>query len=377
MKKEHLIEVKNPKILRVDRLAAELVPMGKPGDYKPCVARIPGGELLVVAFHGNDASLDSGKYREDIVLFRSSDGGRSWSEGRVLEGLLGREPYLTVLRNGTLLITVHFLQVDMRNKDGYTYSYVHRSEDAGQTWTSTRVQPKAFPPGSPTWTTRNVLQLDDGSLLMGITTKHYSLGHPPQIWRSFDCGRTWPEEYPAQFPEFPVQHPVGPFNEAVLWQVRSGKIYAIWRVDHRHFPLLPGRKEPGGRWTDELCRMILFTSKDTGRTWAQTDDFGDYGEHYPAVLRLQDGRLLLTFTVRAFKDPLGVRAVVGEEDEDGFRFDFDHDRFMIDTKTPAGSESGGGFGRTIQLEDGTLVSSYSYRGDDNKTHLEVARWAIP
>jgi hypothetical protein len=32
---------------------------------------------------------------------------------------------------------------------------------------------------------------------------------------------------------------------------------------------------------------------------------------------------------------------------------------------------------TVQLEDGTLVTSYSYRGADDRTHLEVVRWKLP
>jgi hypothetical protein len=31
----------------------------------------------------------------------------------------------------------------------------------------------------------------------------------------------------------------------------------------------------------------------------------------------------------------------------------------------------------VQLKDGTLVTSYSYRGRDDKTRLEVVRWKLP
>ena len=62
---------------------------------------------------------------------------------------------------------------------------------------------------------------------------------------------------------------------------------------------------------------------------------------------------------------------------DGFEFDFTHDRLMLDTRTPIGKPPGGGFGPTVQLKDGTLVTSYSYRGEDDKTHLEAMRWKLP
>ena len=87
--------------------------------------------------------------------------------------------------------------------------------------------------------------------------------------------------------------------------------------------------------------------------------------------------MLLTFAVRDLKPPLGVRALVGSETADGFEFDFAHDRLMLDTRTPIGKAQGGGFGPTVQLKDGTLVTSYSYRGKDDRTHLEVVRWKAP
>ena len=85
----------------------------------------------------------------------------------------------------------------------------------------------------------------------------------------------------------------------------------------------------------------------------------------------------MTFTVRAERTPLGVHAVFGKETPTGFQFDFEHDRVVIDSKTPMDMKSGGGFGPTVRLNDGTLATAYSYRGSDGKTHLEVARWKLP
>ena len=83
--------------------------------------------------------------------------------------------------------------------------------------------------------------------------------------------------------------------------------------------------------------------------------------------------------MRSLKPPLGLRAVLGRETEDGFEFDFQHDRIMLDTKTPAGLRSGGGFGPTVQLDDGTLVSAYSYRGrkpSGESIHLETVPFNV-
>jgi hypothetical protein len=175
-------------------------------------------------------------------------------------------------------------------------------------------------------------------------------------------------------------YPYGVWGETHFWQARSGKVYAIVRVDPRYVEPIPGTSLPETGGNDQFDRMVLFSSPDEGRTWEPVRDFGDYGEMYPSLLRLGGGRLLLTFTVREIQRPLGVRAVLGVEHEDGFAVDFDHDRIMLDTKTAvtaASSSSGGGFGPTVQLDDGTLVTSYSWRDAAGIVHLETARWRLP
>src|SRR4029079_12066600 len=101
----------------------------------------------------------------------------------------------------------------------------------------------------------------------------------------------------------------------------------------------------------QVERMTLFRSIDGGAKWKPEGNLGTYGEMYPQILRLIDGRLLMTFTVRSLNPPLGVQAVLGEEKASGFRFDFDRDRLVIDARTPTDLPSGGGFGPTIQLPD--------------------------
>ena len=77
-------------------------------------------------------------------------------------------------------------------------------------------------------------------------------------------------------------------------------------------------------------RMTLFRSRDGGANWTLEPELGNYyAEMYQALLRLDDGRLLLTFTVRDLRPPLGVHAVFGQETEDSFVLNFDHDRLVL------------------------------------------------
>lgn len=132
-----------------------------------------------------------------------------------------------------------------------------------------------------------------------------------------------------------------------------------------------GRPTPKGSGID---RMMRCESTDKGLTWNKVCDFGDYGMHYPRVIRLQDGRLLLTFTQRGVFYPIGLQAVLSYDD--GETWDFQSDRLIIEGKAGWGMPSGGGFGNTIQLSDGTLVSCSTYFGNNQKP-LEVVRWELP
>jgi hypothetical protein len=196
---------------------------------------------------------------------------------------------------------------------------------------------------------------------------------PYFMWRSTDGGATWDRSRRCAPQDFKSVY--GFFGgETWLWQARSGKVWALVRVDSNELPIA-GRPIVAG--DDQSDHFILYSSADNGATFERREDFGDYGEMYMSLLRLRDERLLLTFTVRDLKPPLGVRALLGEETEDGFALDFSKDRLILDARTPIGRDQGGGFGPTVQLDDGTLVTSYSYRGPDDKTHLEVVRWTAP
>jgi hypothetical protein len=113
-----VIPVQNPKTSQVHQVPCERIAVGEPDDYKPCVALLPSGELLMSAFHP-DIKVGK-KFIEQNLLFRSKDGGKTWSGPEKLD-LLGREPYLTVLKDGTVFMTGHQLANDARNPFTYTH----------------------------------------------------------------------------------------------------------------------------------------------------------------------------------------------------------------------------------------------------------------
>ena len=128
-------------------------------------------------------------------------------------------------------------------------------------------------------------------------------GGPYFLWRSTDNGKTWDKTRKCEPRNFKSVY--GFFGgETWLWQAKSGRIWALVRVDSNELPI---KDRPIKAGNDQADHFILFSSADGGKTFDRIRDFGDYGEMYMSILRLEDQRLLLTFTVRDLKPPLGVR----------------------------------------------------------------------
>jgi glucose/arabinose dehydrogenase len=180
-----VINVRNPVFLPA-QIPALRVPFGIPGDYKPDLVVLPSGEMLLVMFQ--PVTNSNGTYQENMILYRSDDGGQTWGSRDTLE-LLGREPYFTQLSDGTLFITASFSSADYRNTAGYTYAIVYRSADNGGTWASMPILYEDIPnvpPETETVTSRNLISLPDGTLVLGVgagTNIDY-------LWRSGDEGLT-------------------------------------------------------------------------------------------------------------------------------------------------------------------------------------------
>ena len=174
---DHRITVLNPRRLPRWSLPARRVPVGIPGDYKPTLAILPGGEIVMAALFGERAQ--DGSYREWTPFWRSHDGGRSFSKRVVLLDVLGREQWLTATKGGTLFMSSHFLPQDAANPEGFAQAFLHRfstSSTGGRSWERTAVAvPAAERCGAPMEgraveiaTSRNVVELPDGSLGFGV-----------------------------------------------------------------------------------------------------------------------------------------------------------------------------------------------------------------
>jgi len=366
------IEVRSPQTIRKGELLGQVQTLGDPGDYKPNFTILPDGRVFLTMFR---QKFFGERPMETIMIYEADSKLRHW-RGPMYPPPPGREPYLSPTPQGTLLITTHLLDSDVHNPYGVARSYVHRWAPGGVTWSTTSTDHLAPPgedvPDKLVGTSRNILSLDQNLLVMFLSTA----GLRNFIWRSTDDGRSWAES-PCNVEGVPSDYPYRLFEEAHLWISPNGRIFALCRVDARYFPL-PGMPVVETEGNDQFDRLIVYVSHDGGENWSvYKNAFGAYGMMYPSILALDKNRLLLTYTNRKLDPPLGVRAVLGWQTDDGFEFVFDHDVIILDANTPESLSSGGGFGPTIRLNDGALATCYSYRDAKDVTHAEILQWRLP
>jgi BNR/Asp-box repeat len=355
------------------QIRAQRVAVGLPNDRNPDLVPLPSGALLLAL--SRPVTNANGAYQENLILYRSKDGGGTWGRRELLP-LLGREPHFSVLHDGTLFLTARLLSTDHRNKEGYDHAVLYRSTDGGESWSALPILAQSVPGAAPraeTRTSRNVLELQDGTLVMGVSAGSSA----DYLWRSSDEGQTWNRSLASQVEGYEVSLQGRPwYGEMILFQARNGELLGIARTPANAVAPFPDTQTPSV--TDDTDRMVLFRSADGGRTWAVAADVGDYyGEMHPSLLRLTDGRMLFTFSARGSRPPLGLQAVLGVERPGGFSLNFATDRMILDEKAPEREAHDGGFGNTVRLPGGQLLSAYSYPGSDNQTHAEVVRWVLP
>jgi len=115
------------------------------------------------------------------------------------------------------------------------------------------------------------------------------------------------------------------------------------------------------------------------------------GNHYSHMLRLHDGRLLLTWTHRSNlidDDGFGTGSRGLLSYDEGFTWDFTKDYIVIKAQDESSAQArssgcapsaggcgcGVGYGNTLQLEDGRLLTATSF---DLAQSLDIALWEIP
>lgn len=421
--------------------------VGQRGHYKPWVTQLSTGELLMVG--RCDPSIVDGTKVPNCtahggigpfaaVLWRAPEDLSRWTRTTQLRG--GAGPFMTGVE-----FSIHALADDtIIVLTGLPENCTHyRSTDGGYSFkTQTIPNCTRCAKTAACWHTGNGASYN----LIDVPRNHPgALPHGAYmfannaIWRSFDSAASWVLHATATQQGGWTQHSDNFFEQTgTPFLAPDGKLLHATRVGI------------DSRW-DQTDGAQLFESVDGGRSWrclsnpaanfclhndadphqrfrcacghprhpcpkpgakysctGMNASFGGTGDMWPKMLSLADGRTLLTFTKRCSVPVFdthgvllgapcrydghgtGLRALLMDKGDVPFRFDRDY--LVLSQQTDAydffrasGCECG--FGNTIQLRDGSLVSVYCYAnaaeinatkvGAPQGTHVGVLHWRLP
>ena len=341
----------------------------------PTLVRRRTGELWVVASGGREAHVCP---FGQVIAITSSDEGRSWTWPRVLHDgpIDDRDAGVLETARGTLIATTFtsLAYVDLLKKAQASGAWtadkiarwngVHqrlsdssrnaqlgqwtlRSEDGGISWSAAERCPTNSPHGP--------IQLRDGRLLYpgkALWTEDKAVG----VWESRDDGKSW--QHLAKIPTRAGDDPTKGYHELHGVEASNGTLIVHIR-NHNN----PNANE-----------TLQTESSDGGRSWTNphplkvTDGSSGVWGLPSHLLRLQDGRLLMTYGHR--RAPLGNQA----------RISADHGASWSQPILVSDDATSGdlGYPSTAELADQTLLTVwYEKIKDSPNAVLRQCRWSLP
>ncbi|NQT15207.1 MAG: exo-alpha-sialidase [Planctomycetes bacterium] len=310
-------------------------------------------------------------------------------------------PNLTLLRDGTIIATI-FNQPNHGQTAGDVDCWA--TQDGGKTWHK-RGTPA---PHEPDCNRMNVAAgLATGGDLL-VVSSGWSNRYPPEkqgspfragilapwVCRSADGGRTWSidqEAFPAQGPNGGVCIPFGDIVigydgalrvaiYSVILERRTDRVYVYRSADDGKTWGDPAaldedalRNETAlvhlgeGEWLAAVREngMHLHRSDDDARTWTYRMRLTPPAQHPGHLLRLSDGRILLSSGNRTGNEK-GVDA----------RFSPDEGQSWTDPLRIVDFQGDGGYPASVQLPDGQILTAYYARktAAHDGYHMGVVTW---
>jgi photosystem II stability/assembly factor-like uncharacterized protein len=342
-------------IFLVKQLPAKQVIVAQ-GGYVPKVLLRKNGELLATFKTGAGHSGKTGR----ASLARSRDGGRTWSKPVTIFDMPNTDDStdaLGELPDGELVfaaVSYTYWKGDEHDiKYFHADTYVIRSKDDGVTWT-----PPAKVNTAPlTWSYPygRMVILHDGTILLsgfgGYLPKdpddNSYLRDPYQpndtaylpfgaenrskpenlrgdfsfIVRSHDGGNTWSDLTVV------ARH----FNETTILPLKDGRLLVVMR-------------------SQIGAHLATAFSSDQGRSWTAPQQITANGEHPGDLLRVADGRILLSYGER--NRPYGVQAMLSSDE--GLSWDYQNRLVLVWD----GDHKDIGYPISVQRNDGAIVTLY-------------------
>lgn len=221
---------------------------------------------------------------------------------------------------------------------GILHAWLCRSSDGGKTWSIDKEGlPDRAPDGHPWIPFGDIVESDDGALRVPAYSWPGSTPRNERAWcmESRDDGKTWTEFTP--FDKDNLR------NETVMLNLGGGK----WLAAARH------------------SALYGYASDDNGKTWRALGAITKNGQHPGHLLRLPDGRILLSYGDRT-GTVHGVDVIVSR----------DEGQTWSDPIRVVDWWGDGGYPSSVRLPDGQILTAYYAAKIDghDRYHMGVVIW---
>jgi hypothetical protein len=269
-----------------------------------------------------------GSVAGDVECWASTDGGRTWQKRGTPAPHEPNTNRMNVAaglaQNGDLIV----ISSGWSNRyppgrkgapfrAGILDPWVCRSADGGRTW---KIDPHGFPAKGPRGGQcipfGDILPGNDGQLRVAIYEVIQLRDDRAVVYRSPDDGKTWAE--PAMID--PSQYR----NETAIFHLGSGHWLAAARVSE----------------------LQLYRSDDDAKTWKPLGPVTQPSQHPGHLLRLRDGRLVLTYGNRTADRGVDVR------------YSRDEGKTWSGPVRLVDFQNDGGYPSSVQLPDGQVLTAY-------------------
>ncbi|MEU1345208.1 exo-alpha-sialidase [Streptomyces sp. NPDC005827] len=322
------------------------------------LAVLPDDTVLAVT-EGRHEVCDAGP--RDLLLRRSTDGGRSWEESRTLvtsvDGESWGNPALVVDRHTREVFLFYMLSLRLPENTSCSGDsgdlYVISSRDSGQTWSEVRNLAGLFDGFPYNWALHGPgpghgIQLRSGRLLLNCAHRRVIVGNTV-AQRFYGVAPIYSDDHGATWQatgEVPVQVAY-PINEARLVQRADGSVF------------VNGRAAAGGEG-----QRIVSVSTDDGLTWSQPAFDGATGSFNAVdagLLRYTGGHDTGRVLFSRPDSPVRRDMTVAVSYDDGYSYRYQR----------VVNENRSFYSDLARLSDGTIVLLYGCDGDMASVPLRV------
>ena len=301
----------------------------------PVLQLLKDGTLLVYIFN----QPCHGRWEGEVECWASTDNGKTWCfRGRPApheSGTNRMDHAVGIAANGDLVAIVSGYSKRSLPGGGFTpfegcslRPMISRSQDGGKSWRREADTWPAHASGKYYEPNMKMALAADGTLCAAGYADNTSY-----LLRSRDNGSTWGKPSLIQKGG----------NETALLHLGNGR----WLAAVRQWMPQKG-KITGREWNDD--HLELSRSEDDGRTWRQAMPLSLPNQHPADLLRLQDGRILLTYGNRC-PNNFGVDARFSEDEGETWS-----PSVRIGPADLSNSDSG--YPSSTELPDGRIVTVY-------------------